>query len=49
MPALTMSGVLTVAAAVSKREGEWYAEQGIHTICPTRYAIEMFEQALAEV
>jgi trk system potassium uptake protein len=28
---------------------EWYAEQGIHTICPTRYAIEMFEQALAEV
>jgi trk system potassium uptake protein TrkA len=28
---------------------EWYAEQGIRTICPTRYAIEMFEQALAEV
>jgi len=28
---------------------EWYAEQGIQTICPTRYAIEMFERALVEV
>jgi trk system potassium uptake protein len=26
----------------------WYAEQGLHTICPTQYAIEMFERALAE-
>jgi trk system potassium uptake protein len=25
----------------------WYAEQGLHTICPTQFAIEMFEQALA--
>jgi trk system potassium uptake protein len=25
---------------------EWYAEQGLRTICPTRYAIEMFQQAL---
>ena len=25
---------------------EWYEEQGLHTICPTRYAIEMFERAL---
>ena len=23
---------------------EWYAEQGLHTICPTSYAIEMFER-----
>jgi trk/ktr system potassium uptake protein len=28
---------------------EWYAEQGIRTICPTQYAILMFEQALTEV
>jgi trk system potassium uptake protein TrkA len=28
---------------------EWYAEQGIRTICPTSYAILMFEQALQEV
>lgn len=24
----------------------WYAEQGLHTICPTRFAIDQFEQAL---
>jgi trk system potassium uptake protein len=24
----------------------WYAEQGMETICPTSYAIEMFESAL---
>jgi trk system potassium uptake protein TrkA len=24
----------------------WYAEQGLHTISPTKHAIEMFEQAL---
>jgi len=24
----------------------WYEEQGLHTICPTRVAIEMFQQAL---
>jgi trk system potassium uptake protein TrkA len=28
---------------------EGYAEQGLHTICPTRYAIEMFERALEGV
>lgn len=27
---------------------EWYATQGLHTICPTKYAIEMFEKALTE-
>ncbi len=27
---------------------EWYAAQGLKTICPTRYAVEMFEQALLE-
>lgn len=27
----------------------WYAEQGLHTICPTQAAITEFEQRLAEV
>ena len=35
-----------VARVMDPRRAEWYAEQGLHTICPTRYAIEMFEQAL---
>jgi trk system potassium uptake protein TrkA len=25
---------------------EWYREQGLHTICPTQHAIEMFTSAL---
>ena len=25
----------------------WYGEQGLHTISPTKHAIEMFESALA--
>jgi trk system potassium uptake protein len=28
------------------RRAEWYAEQGLHTICPTQIAIEMFERAV---
>ena len=28
---------------------EWYERQGLRTICPTQYAVEMFEQALAGV
>ena len=35
-----------VARVMDPRRAEWYAEQGLHTICPTRYAIEMFERAL---
>ena len=27
----------------------WYSEQGLHTISPTKIAIEMFEQALTDV
>ena len=27
----------------------WYAEQGLHTISPTKIAIEMYEQALGDV
>jgi trk system potassium uptake protein TrkA len=26
---------------------DWYAEQGLHTICPTKHATEMFGSALA--
>jgi trk system potassium uptake protein TrkA len=28
------------------RRAEWYAEQGLHTICPTQIAIGMFERAV---
>jgi trk system potassium uptake protein len=28
------------------RRAEWYAEQGLHTICPTQIAIQMFERAV---
>jgi trk system potassium uptake protein TrkA len=28
------------------RRAEWYAEQGLHTICPTQVAISMFEEAV---
>ncbi len=28
---------------------DWYAQQGLHTICPTKHAIEMFESALTHV
>jgi trk system potassium uptake protein TrkA len=27
---------------------DWYSAQGLYTICPTKYAIEMFERALQE-
>ncbi|HVD38923.1 MAG TPA: TrkA family potassium uptake protein [Solirubrobacterales bacterium] len=35
-----------IVRVMDPRRAEWYAEQGLHTICPTRYAIEMFERAL---
>jgi trk system potassium uptake protein len=35
-----------VARVMDPARAEWYAEQGLHTICPTRFAIEMFERAL---
>jgi hypothetical protein len=28
---------------------EWYERQGVHTICPTRVAIEMLEAEVHEV
>ena len=35
-----------IVRVMDPRRAEWYEEQGLHTICPTRYAIEMFERAL---
>ena len=35
-----------IVRVMDPARAEWYAEQGLHTICPTRYAIEMFEEAL---
>jgi trk system potassium uptake protein len=35
-----------IVRVMDPARAEWYAEQGLHTICPTKYAIEMFEQAL---
>jgi trk system potassium uptake protein TrkA len=37
-----------IVRVMDPARAEWYAEQGLHTICPTRYAIEMFERALEE-
>ena len=45
-----MFNVPSVLVRVSDpARAEWYAAQGLRTICPTRYAIEMFEDALKEV
>jgi trk system potassium uptake protein TrkA len=35
-----------IVRVMDPARAEWYAEQGLHTICPTRFAIEMFERAL---
>ena len=36
-----------IVRVMDPARAEWYAEQGLHTICPTKYAIEMFTDALA--
>jgi trk system potassium uptake protein TrkA len=38
-----------VVRVMDPARAEWYEQQGLQTICPTRFAIEMFEQALSEV
>lgn len=38
-----------IVRVMDPARAEWYAEQGLHTICPTRFAVEMFKQALAEI
>jgi len=36
-----------IARVLDPRRAEWYAEQGLETICPTQVAIEMLEEAVA--
>jgi trk system potassium uptake protein TrkA len=36
-----------IARVLDPLRAEWYREQGLETICPTRVAIEQFEQALS--
>ena len=36
---------MIVARARPARAPQWYAEQGLDTICPTQIAIEMLEEA----
>jgi len=38
-----------VVRVMDPARADWYERQGLRTICPTQYAVEMFEQALAEV
>ncbi|MGZ4268983.1 MAG: NAD-binding protein [Solirubrobacteraceae bacterium] len=35
-----------IVRVMDPARAEWYAEQGLHTICPTKFAIEMFAEAL---
>jgi trk system potassium uptake protein len=37
----------TIVRVADPARAEWYGKQGLHTISPTRQAIEMFESALA--
>ncbi len=36
-----------LARVMDPARAAWYREQGVHTISPTRHAIDMFEQALS--
>jgi trk system potassium uptake protein TrkA len=37
-----------VARILDPLRAEWYSQQGLHTICPTRVAIDMLESAVRE-
>jgi trk system potassium uptake protein TrkA len=37
-----------IVRVLDPARSDWYAEQGLHTICPTKVAIEMFENAALE-
>ncbi len=37
-----------IVRVMDPARASWYGEQGLHTISPTKHAIEMFEAALAE-
>ena len=34
-----------IARVLDPRRAAWYAEQGLHTICPTQHAIDLVERA----
>jgi trk system potassium uptake protein TrkA len=34
-----------VARVLDPRRAAWYAEQGVHTICPTQVAIDLLQKA----
>lgn len=38
-----------IARVMDPARAEWYQSQGLETICPTRYAIEMFETDLSGI
>ena len=38
-----------IVRVMDPARAEWYAEQGLHTICPTQHAIEMFTSALGDL
>jgi trk/ktr system potassium uptake protein len=37
-----------IARILDPLRAEWYRQQGLHTICPTRVAIDMLETAVRE-
>jgi trk system potassium uptake protein TrkA len=37
-----------VVRVLDPARADWYAEQGLHTICAVKLGIQMFEQAVAE-
>jgi trk system potassium uptake protein TrkA len=37
-----------IVRVMDPARAEWYERQGLRTICPTQYAVEMFQRALAE-
>jgi trk system potassium uptake protein TrkA len=37
-----------IVRVMDPARASWYGEQGLHTISPTKHAIEMFEAALQE-
>lgn len=37
-----------IARILDPLRAEWYAEQGVHTVCPTSVAIDMLETAVLE-
>ena len=37
-----------IARILDPLRAEWYSEQGLNTICPTKVAIDMLEDAVRE-